>query len=342
MQRVSEDSVALAESLLANVADCWKSQAIGTFAELDIAKHMRVGFVSSTRLAELLDCPREPLHRFLNACVTLDLVCKSAEDQFELTPTGMLLAEDAPNSVRNWVLWWTKELWPAIGELSYSVRTGTSARQKLYGTSGFEHLDQNPERAAMFHRGLGEITRFVARDIVRSFDFSKFDVVLDVGGGSGQLLAAILDSNKDATGILFDLPSAIDQLRPNLGEPELKDRVKFVAGDFFHSIPKGADAVVLKSVLHDWSREDALRILNTCRQSIEPGQKLLLIERFAPSEFGNDETSRTMAQRDLTMLVAHGSKERTEDEYRDLLVESGFSVETVTPTMSGFSILEAS
>jgi hypothetical protein len=338
LQPIESDSDELADSLLANTAGCWKTQAIGTFAELEIADHLENGPMSSDRLAAQIGCPVGSLDRFLMAALTLELVTRDDEQRFHLTDLGACLASNSPNSVRNWTLWWSKELWQVWGELTHSVKTGQSARSKLYGTTGFAHLENDPARAKLFHSGLAEITRLAARNIVQSFDFSRFPVVMDVGGGYGQLLAEILRRNPETAGILFDLPTAIEQVPLN---PMLEGRFKTVAGDFFQSIPPDADAVILKSVIHDWPRDEALKILSACRRNMKDGSSLLLIERMVPSHAEATASGQINAQRDLAMLVAHGAQERSEDEYRELLGSSGFDIASVTPTSSGFSIMEA-
>ena len=181
---------------------------------------------------------------------------------------GALLRADAPDSLRAWAIHCGKYLWPAWGRLAESVRTGTSDRKRASGTDDFGHLEHDPDAAAVFNRAMVEITRLIAQEVTRVVDFSRMVRVVDVGGGYGELLAAILGANPRLHGVLFDLPHAVDAASAPLAQAGVAARCELVAGSFFDSVPAGADAYLLKSVLHNWDDERCALILRNCRHAM--------------------------------------------------------------------------
>jgi orsellinic acid C2-O-methyltransferase len=338
MAATDADADALADQLLGMVTDCWRTQAIYAFASLGIADLLADGNRKSVDMAEELGLHPGALEQLLNGSVTLGLAEQTEDDNFRLTSMGRLLSEDEPGSIKYWSMWWGLNLWPLWGSLAESVRTGESARKLLAGTEGFQHIQNNPKSATIFNRGLAEVTRMAARSIVRAFDFGKFDCILDVGGGHGQLLGEVLLRCPNARGVLLELPHAIAGAQAYLSAVGVESRVECIAGDFFEQIPAG-EAIVLKSVLHDWKDEDALRILACCREAMKPDSTLLLIERLMPESLTTSRDHQVLARGDLTMLIAHGAGERSEKEFKDLLAKSGLSLQETVPTSSGFSLL---
>jgi hypothetical protein len=224
--------------------------------------------------------------------------------------------------------------------LLYSVETGESARKLLLGSEGFAHLDADPEAAAIFHRALAELGRVTSRTIVEACALSGGERVMDVGGGSGELLAALLRAHPAATGVLFDVPGAIRFARGRFEATGLVGRCEFVSGDFFESVPAGADVYILKSVLHDWDDERCASILANCRQAMGSHARLLLVEEMLPDRLDTSATHQAIARSDLNMLIAHAAGERTERELRALLGSVGLEVGRVVPGGLTFSVLE--
>jgi orsellinic acid C2-O-methyltransferase len=330
------------QRLMELVTASWVTQAAYVAAELRLADMLADGPLSVERLADLTGANAPALGRLLRALTSIDLCRQQADGSFEMTPMGSRLAADAPESLRAWTIWWGKHLWPVWGQLLYSVRTGQSARKLLLGTDGFEHLQNDPEAAAIFNRAAAELTRLAAERIVRSYDFSGLARIVDGGGGSGQLLATILQACPATRGVLFDLPHSIEPGRERLTQAGLIERCELVAGDFFESVPPGADAYVLKSVIHDWNDERSRVILENCRRAMQPrAGRLLLMEEMLPDRLDGSPTHRAIARGDLNMLVALGAQERTEAELRTLLDSAGLAVSRVIPTGSTFSIVEA-
>ncbi|MEA2711502.1 MAG: hypothetical protein QOF78_4103 [Phycisphaerales bacterium] len=337
------DAAILARRLLDIVNASWMSQATCVAAELGIADLLRDGPRTADELAVLTHTDPPSLHRLLRALTTLD-ICRERDDgAFEITPMGALLGGDdaTPGSVRAWAIWWGKHLWPVWGELLYSVRTGKSARKLLMGTEGFKHLENDPEKAALFNRALVELTRLATDSFVRTYDFSGLRRIVDVGGGYGQLLAAILAANPAISGILFDLPHAIEGGRRHLDDAGLAARCEFVAGDFFQAVPPDADAYILKSVIHDWDDARSRQILESCRRAMHADARLLLVEQMLPDRLEATAAHQFIVRSDLNMLVAHAAGERTEAAFREMLGATDFRVNKILPAGLTFSVIEA-
>jgi SAM-dependent methyltransferase len=335
------ESMSLAHKLLECVNSSWMAQAIYVAAELRIADLLKEGPRTSEDLAAVTGTHAPSLHRLLRALTTID-ICKEREDgTFEMTPMGLLLGTDVAGSLRSWTIWWGTNLWQVWGNLLYSVKTGESARKLLFGTDGFKHLEQNPEAAAIFNQALVELTRLTSENVVRMYDFSGLKRIMDVGGGYGELLISILRANPANSGILFDLPHAIEGGKRHFDEAGLIDRCEFVEGDFFKSVPKGADAYILKSVIHDWDDNNSKRILENCCQAMGERGRLLLVERVVPERLEVSANHQAVVRNDLTMLVALAAKERTETQFRELLTSAGFHVTRILPIGMTFSVIEA-
>jgi hypothetical protein len=332
----------LAHDLMESIHSSWIAQAAYVAAELGVADLLAGGPRSSDELAGLAGAHGPSLHRLLRALVTLDLVRQLDDGRFELRPRGSALRTDQPGSLRHWIIWWGGQLWPVWGNLLYSVKTGKSARAMLAGTEGFDHLAHDPRAAAVFNKGLAELTSLTARSVVAAYDFSTLRHVVDVGGGYGQLLAAILHAHPGVRGTLFELPHAIDGARAFLTRAGVIGRCELVAGDFFQSVPAGADAYLLKSVIHDWNDERAGAILHNCRRAMtRAGARLLLAERVVPARFEPSPQHRALARTDLSMLVTHAAAERSEAGFRALLDATGYDVTRIVPGDHAFSVIEA-
>jgi hypothetical protein len=227
----------------------------------------------------------------------------------------------------------------AWSDLIYSVGTGEPAFPHVFGTDTFTHRESRPADAAIFNSAMAELTRQVAGAVIAAYDFADVRTVMDIGGGNGAFLCALLNGVPHLNGILFDLPSGLTEataLIAGLGE-----RCRIVPGDFFKSIPGKSDAYVMKSVIHDWDDERSRAILTNCAAAMPPHAKLLLIEQVLPALAADAADHRRVLLTDLNMLVMTGGRERDEAEYRHLLNESGLSLIRVLGTASSFSIIEA-
>jgi ubiquinone/menaquinone biosynthesis C-methylase UbiE len=336
----SDDDIAAARRLLDLINGSWVAQACYVTARLGIADLLAAGPRTAEELAVLTATNAAALRRLLSALGSVD-ICRQREDgAFEMTRLGALLGADVPCSMRAWALQWGGEAWQIWANLLHSIKTGQSARSLITGNSGFEHLERDPDAAAIFNQAMVDLTRLAAVDIARAYDFSG-QQVMDVGGGYGELLAHILTAYPSARGVLFDMPHAISKAREHLAERGLNGRCEFVAGDFFASVPPGADVYLMKTVIHDWPDDQARAILHSCRRAMAPGARLLVIERLMPERLEPSAEHRALARVDLHMLVALGAQERTWNQMLTLLDSVGFAKVRRVETSSEFQILES-
>jgi orsellinic acid C2-O-methyltransferase len=337
----SDDVLAHASRLLEIVNGSWMTQATRVAAELGLPDLIAEGPRTADDLAAATNTHAPSLHRLLRALVTLDICRERADGTFDLTPMGQLLCTDADGSVRSWTIYWGREVWPEWGHLLDSVTTGRSSRELVSGKAHFDPLRDDPARAAIFNSAMAENTRLTTRSLVSGYDFSATSRIVDVGGGYGELLAAVLTANPTVEGVLFDLPHAIEKAVPYLEKCGVADRCTLLSGDFFKELPADADAYMLKNVLHDWDDEHSHDILATCRRAMVGASKLLVIERLVPEVMEPKPEHRLLARADLHMLVAHAALERTESQFRELLGAAGFRTSRVMPLAMGNSLIEA-
>jgi hypothetical protein len=277
------------------------------------------------------------LYRFLRTLASIGVFAENAEKRFELTPLSTLLRGDAPNSVRDFAVMMGEDwIWQAWGELPYSLQTGGVAHEKVQGISSFEFFQQNAEAGKVFNAAMTNFTRAIVPAFVEAYDFSDINSLVDVAGGHGLLLAGVLKANPHLRGVLFDLPFVIEGAGELLEQEGVGDRVELVAGSFFESIPAGADAYMMKHIIHDWDDESSLKILKNIRSAMKETGKVLIVEMVIP-EGSEPHPSKAL---DVLMLVMEGGKERTEAEYRELLGASGFRLTRVIPTKSPYSVVE--
>jgi orsellinic acid C2-O-methyltransferase len=315
-------------------------KAVCVAAELRIADHLAGGPKRADELAQATRSHAPSLHRLMRALASLDLCNEREDGTFELGGMGELLRSDVPNSLRNWTLWYAGYMAPVWENLRYSVQSGESARKLLTGANDFRHLEDDPEAAAVFNGAMAEVTSLVASEVVRAYDFSWMRQIVDVGGGYGALIAAVLRAHPNARGVLFDRPHAVPGAMALLAAAGVAGRCEFVTGSFFDQVPAGADAYLLKAIVHDWDDEQSVTILRNCRRAMAPNGKLLIVERILPERFEANSLHHAIARADLTMLIALGGRERSEKEFATLFNASGFDLVGVTETGLEFSILE--
>jgi hypothetical protein len=227
-------------------------------------------------------------------------------------------------------------MWRPWGELLHSIKTGEPACDHLYPEGTWKWFEQNPEAGRLFDQCMDETTAGAVDQIVSAFDFAKAITIVDLAGGRGVLLDAILWRNPSVRGVLFNLPQVVEAARSLLA-PEIAARVEFVPGDFFESVPGGGDIYILKNILHDWNDEASLAILRKCRDAMTLNARLLIIEYLVRAP--NEGSAGKLA--DILMLVRTGGRNRTESEFRELLVASGFRLSSVISTAGGPEIVEA-
>jgi len=298
------------------------AQALYVMAELGIADLLRYGARDSDDLAQSTNSHAPTLYRVLRLLTAQGVLAEVAPRRFALTRLGTPLRSDVHGSLRPLFRYLLNDFhWLPWGRLLETVRTGATAFALTYGMTSFDYLDQHPEAAALFSQGLSTITSTAGPAVAAAYDFSRLGTVVDVGGSEGQLLVAILKRYPHLRGILFDRPAAVSTAGALLTSAGVGDRCSIVTGSFFEAIPPGADAYILRHILHDWSDERCLTILRVCRAALAPHARLLIIERSVAADA---HLPLSVLHADLEMLVMCGGQERTQVQYDHLLAESGF------------------
>jgi O-methyltransferase domain/Dimerisation domain len=314
------------------------SQAVHVAATLGIADLLADGARASDDLAAETGSHPESLYRLMRALAGLGVLTELDDRAFELTPMGEHLRSDSAEPLGGWAANLGQPYYfEAWANLEHSVRTGESAFVHCHGQDAWEYRVDRPEKAERFDRAMTDLSRLTNRALLESYDFSRFETVVDVGGGHGALLAAILGANPATRGVLFDQPSVVAGAGPLLEAAGVADRCETVGGSFFDSVPEGGDAYALKWILHDWDDEEATAILRACRRAVPDDGAVLVIER----DLGGPNEAADVKLSDLNMLVVLGGRERTVDEYGELLAGAGFRLTGQTPTPAGLSVIEA-
>jgi hypothetical protein len=309
-------------------------QAVHVAAKLSLADLVADGPKTVTELAARARVHGPSLGRFLRALTSLGIFAEDADGRYGQTALSDTLRRRHPQSIRPWAMMLgARFVWEPCGALDVSIRTGQAAFEQVYGRPFFKHLAEHQDDAAVFNAAMSSVPAHIAA-IVEAYDFSTFERIVDVGGGHGALLVGILSSYPQLRGVLHDLPDVVAGASA-ARESAMVDRCEIVGGDFFEGVPTGADAYLLRTIIHDWTDEAAVRILKNCRRAIRTDGTLLLVETvLTPS---SDPASALM---NLLMMVLTGGRERTESEFRSLLREADFSLTRVIST-AGASIVEA-
>lgn len=307
------------------------TQAVSVVARLGVADALAGGPKSCEDIAASVDADAPTLYRLLRAVADRGVVIHLDDDRFELTPVGELLRTDVHGSLRAWAtmagLPFHRDAWT---DLYASVRTGEPAFARLHGTDLFGYLAGHPDDAAVFDAAMTSLSLSMLAGIVHAYDFGRFSTVVDVGGGRGGLLCAILLANSHLRGVLFDTPSVSAQARQTVERAGVADRCDIAAGDFFSAVPSAGDLYILSNILHDWDDPTAVRILKSCRVAMGGG-RLLIVEGVLP-----DGAAISVAKLvDLEMLVlTPGGRQRTRADFERLLGDAGLrATKVVAATM---------
>jgi hypothetical protein len=311
------------------------TQLVHVAARLGLADVLHERPACAEELAPLVGADVTALRRILRALASLGLVASDGDGRYRTAPLGQALRRDVPGSVHALaVLYGEQWLWSAYGRTMHSVRTGEPGFVAAHGRSLYEFLDAVPEAAAAFHGAMSGYSAQEESAILAAHDFGDCATVVDVGGGEGALLQAILRAHPTLHGVLFDLPTAVSAVADRV-DPAVRDRLEVDPGDFFTGVTPGGDCYVLKSVLHNWDDEHAVAILRACRDAMAQG-RVLVVERVVPDGDGPSEA----ALFDVNMLVVVGGRERTAEEYRALFAAAGLTVTRIVATASPLSIVE--
>jgi hypothetical protein len=327
-----------AANLLRLVNGYQLSQAIHVAATLNLADHIGSSTRSSDELASLTRAHPQSLYRLLRALAAAGVLHEGDDRTFSLTDMGECLRSESVTPVGGWAAFIGRpNVWQAWGHLLHSVRTGENAYQDLHGQSVWQFRADHPEENAIFDRAMTSNSRAAIDEAIAAYDFGQFGHVADIGGGQGRLIAGILLTHPNLRGTLFDQPHVVAKAGDVLAAGGVADRCNVVAGNFFDAVPEGADAYIMRAVIHDWDDEKSLAILRTCRRAMRHGARLLLLERVV--EPPNKGLITKLS--DLNMLIAPGGQERSYDEYAALCQQTSFEPRGVVRAGAQFQIIEA-
>jgi O-methyltransferase/methyltransferase family protein len=314
------------------------SQAVYAASALRLGDHLAAGPKAASELAGAIKAHAPSLHRLMRTLASLGVLTERSDHRFALTPLGEALKSDAPESARAAVLTLAgPAFWRAWEHFLYSVQTGKTGWQKAWGLPLFDYFAQHPDQASLLSETMVAFHGNEAPAVANAYDFSAIQLLVDVGGATGNMLAAILARHPQVRGVLCDLPHVVQDAPKLLKAKGLRERVTIAAGDFFEAVPQGGDAYLLSHVLHDWPDDKCLAILENCRKAMKAGKKLLVVEMILPP----GDTPHPGKMLDLSMLVGAGGQERTEEEYSALIAQAGFRTTRTVPTDSAVAVLEA-
>lgn len=320
------------EHMLQLLSGRWLSQAIGAAARLDVATHLAKAPKTAAELAAEMQVHEPYLYRILRALAGFGIFSEDGQGRFSNTPNGEMLRSDVPGSLHAMAVFMSEEFsLRAWGKLDETVRKGGSGFEHVYGEPAFQWMGKHPEEMQVFQNAMTGLSTGIAQTVVGVYDFSRFKLLTDVGGGHGIVVRTVLERTPGLRGRLFDLPEVV----AGAGTHE---RLEIVGGSFFESVPAGGDAYIMKHILHDWSDADCKRILDNIHRHSADGATLVLVEGVVQG--GN--TPQFLKLLDLEMMaVATGGKERTETEWRELLRSAGWELSKILETPGPVCVLES-
>jgi hypothetical protein len=335
--RRAEAGVPAHVQLIQMCAGAWVAAAVYGAAKIGLADHLADGGRSALELAPVTGTHPPTLHRFMRTLAGLGILTEGDGQRFALTPLGEALKTGAPGSARSTLIaFGGPAFWRSWEEIQYSPDTGKPAFDKVWGMPVFDYLAQHPDAASHFSEAMVGFHGSEPPTVAEAYDFSGVQTIVDVGGATGNMLAAVLSRHPDLRGVLFDLPHVVRDAPALLKARGVEGRVTIETGSFFERVPAGGDAYLLSHIIHDWTEAQCLTILKHCRGAMGPDGRLLIVETVLPE---GDVPHQGKLQ-DLVMMVVPGGQERTEAEYAALFGKAGFQLRRVVPTSSVVSIVE--
>jgi copper chaperone CopZ len=310
--------------------------AVSCLAQMGIPDLIDTAAKSAEELASQIGADSSALYRLMRATACVGVLSEGPDGKFSQTPMSKVLRSDANPSLRAAAIMGGRE-WHGRGwsELEYCVRTGKQALEKIYGAHIFEYFKQNPTEAQIFNDAMTAFSMIDGPAVADAYNFEGIRSIVDVAGGHGLLLAIILKKNAQMKGTLYEMPHVLEGAKNGPLKPVM-DRCTLASGDMFSSVPAGADAYIMKHIIHDWPDDACVKILKACRKGVNPGGKLLVVDNvilpgndFAPGKF-----------LDLQMLIFPSGCERTEKQFRQLFAASGWQLNRIIPTAAADSIIE--
>ncbi len=314
------------------------TQALHVAATLGISDLLAAGPREAADLAQATGTHAPTLARLMRALASVDVYASDAEGRYANTALGEALRSDVEGSLGGWAAFVGRPYyWQSWAGLEESVRTGENAFAAVHGQPVWEFRRQHPDEQEIFDAAMTSMSGSVATGVVEAYDFGRYGTVVDIGGGAGKLLAAILQRYPDVRGVLFDQPDVVAGAAPLLSAAGISDRCTTVGGSFFEAVPAGGDAYLMKAIIHDWPDAESIEILRACRRAMSDDGALLLVEQIL--DRGTDVVRTAFS--DLNMLVGPGGQERTIGEYDALLHAGGFSLTGVADTGTAVYVIEA-
>lgn len=310
------------------------TQALYVTAKLGIADHLARGPMSADELAKKVGANPKALLRLMRHLAAHDLFTQDESKRFGLTGLGELLREDNPESMKYGAIYAGEENYRATGDLLHTVRTGETAFDHLYGRGHFEWMAEHPDASSTFNKAMAQSLRRLENPL-ESYDFSGKHLIVDVGGGRGDLITTIIRANPTLKGILFDLPQGSREAPSQLKAKGVADRCQIKEGSFFESVPEGGDVYILSRILHDWPDDKVATILSNCRKATRDDGILLIRDNVLTDR---DELG---SQLDITMMIMTGGQERTESEWKNLLHSTGFTLTRIHKKVGQLDLIEA-
>jgi hypothetical protein len=315
------------QQIMRMVSGYWTSQVLYVTAKLGIADLLKQGPKTAEELASSTQTHPRSLYRLLSSSASLGLFAQDEQKRFSLTPLSDWLLSDVPGSQRATAVIVGDLLYRAWGELLYTVQTGRVGFEKVHGLPFFDYLGKNPEQASVFDEAMS-MHGWATKAILEAYDFSGIRVLADIGGGNGSAITAILKKYPEMRGILFDLPGVAERAKQNIQAAGVADRCHVISGSFMEAVPSGADAYMMRHVIHDWDDAESDKILKNIHRSMGKDGKLLIGEYVIPPE----NTPSMARGSDLVMMVISGGQERTEEEFRTLFERTGFCLTRIGNT----------
>jgi hypothetical protein len=313
------------------------SQAVRAAASLRLADTVAAGACTSEEIAGRAGAVPDRTHRLLRTLASYGLFTQTGERSWALTPAGQLLRSDIPGSLHAMALMWNEEHYDAFRGLVDAVRTERPAFDQRFGTDWWSYLAAHPQSSELFNAAMGNIGRKVHAAALEAADLSGARTLVDVGGGAGGLSAAFLRRYPRLSATILDLPHVISAADELLSVAGLRERVTLVAGDFFETVPAGGDVYLLSMIVHDWNDTEAIALLQAVRRAIPDHGRLLLVDAVLP----DDDSPHFGKLLDLTMMAMLTGRERSAQEFDMLFAAAGFALQSVTPTPSPTSLIEA-
>ena len=314
------------------------TQLVAVAAKLNLAEYVKNGPKTSMQLSATTGIGAGSLYRLLRALTSIGIFDEIDKNTFAITPLGSLLCDQTPHSLRSVAILYGEEwLWKAYSQLSYSIEKGQPAFDYVHGQSLYDYLKHDHVAAEKFNNAMSAFSQNEAEAISGAYSFSSAQRIVDIGGGQGAFVSALLKVNPHLSGIVFDRPDVIDTIQTGVTTSEKNLKISYAPGDFFSEVPDGGDTYILKSVLHNWDDNSCITILRNCRKAMKDDGRLLIIERIVPS--GNEKSEAKLF--DVNMLVMTGGQERTGEEYGKLLTAAGYTLSRVISTLSPVGIIEA-